>query len=198
MGASDRTVAVILDAASHVLASRGEAGSMSDVALAAGVGRSTLYRYFPTREALLEELARTALAEAGERLAAAKLDSVPPLEALARAIRTLVVVGDRYVVLLDAQVPIDLDATERTVLGPIRRVLERGQAEGAIRTDIDAGSLLELLGGLLLVSIRRAAERRTGTEETAAMIQRVFVEGAGREKVTGSGSGRRASSVQTY
>jgi hypothetical protein len=38
-------------------------------------------------------------------------------------------------------------------------------------------SLLELLGGLIVVSIRLAAEHKTGVEETAATIQRVFVEG---------------------
>jgi len=176
---SEKTAALILEAASHVLAIRGEAGSMAEVASAAGVGRSTLYRHFPTREALLDELARVALAEAGKRLAEAKLESVPPPEALARAIRTLVVVGDRYIVLLEAQVPIEPAATERAIVAPIRRVLERGQADGVVRTDIDTESLLDLLGGLIVVSIRLAADRQAGVEETAATIQRVFIEGAG-------------------
>jgi hypothetical protein len=102
---------------------------------------------------------------------------VPPLEALARAIRTIAVVGDRYIVLLEAQVSLDPAASKRTVVDPLLRVIERGQAEGVIRTDIDAMSLLELLGGLIVVSIRLAAEHKTGVEETAATIQRVFVEG---------------------
>ncbi len=179
MSVSEKTTATILEAASHVLALRGEAGSMSEVASAAGVGRSTLYRHFPTREALLEALTKMALTEAGDRLAEAKLESVPPLEALARAIRTIVAVGDRYVVLLEAQVSIDPAASERAIVAPLRRVIERGQADGVIRTDIDAMSLLELLGGLIVVSIRLAADRQTGVEETAATIQRVFVEGVG-------------------
>ena len=179
MSVSEKTAETILEAASHVLALRGEAGSMSEVASAAGVGRSTLYRHFPTREALLEALTRMALTEAGDRLAEAKLESVPPLEALARVIRTLVFVGDRYIVLLEAQVQLDSAASERAVVAPLRRVIERGQADSVIRSDIDAVSMLELLGGLIVVSIRLAAEHQTGIEETAATIQRVFVEGVG-------------------
>jgi hypothetical protein len=38
-------------------------------------------------------------------------------------------------------------------------------------------SLLELLGGLIVVSIRVAAERQAGVEETAAKIQSVFIDG---------------------
>ena len=179
MSISEKTAATILEAASHVLALRGEAGSMSEVASAAGVGRSTLYRHFPTREALLEALTQMALTEASDRLAEAKLESVPPLEALARVIRTLVFVGDRYIVLLEAQVALDPATSERAVVAPLRRVIERGQTDGVIRTDFDAMSLLELLGGLIVVSIRLAAEHQRGVEETAATIQRVFVEGIG-------------------
>src|SRR5262245_26610502 len=94
----DRTASAILDAAAHALAERTDA-SMADVASAAGVGRATLYRYYPSREALLDALAAEALADAGARLADAGLDRVPVPEAIERIVRALVAVGDRYVVL---------------------------------------------------------------------------------------------------
>ncbi|MGH3259142.1 MAG: helix-turn-helix domain-containing protein, partial [Streptosporangiaceae bacterium] len=50
----DRAARVILDAAAALLAERGESVSMADIAEAAGVGRATVYRYFPTKDALLD------------------------------------------------------------------------------------------------------------------------------------------------
>jgi len=41
-----------------------------------------------------------------------------PARALARAIRTIAVVGDRYIVLLEAQVSLDPAASKRTVVDP--------------------------------------------------------------------------------
>src|SRR3974390_767640 len=95
-----RTPAAILETAASLLAERLGA-SMNDIAAAAGVGRATLYRYFPTREALLNALADGALEELTARIAAAGLDQVPVPEALQRLLRAVLAVGDRYVVLLD-------------------------------------------------------------------------------------------------
>src|ERR671923_968724 len=64
----ERVAAAILEAAARVLAVGGEQASMNDVAAAAGVARATLYRYFPSRQALLDELGRVAADEAGTRV----------------------------------------------------------------------------------------------------------------------------------
>src|SRR5919197_2205650 len=94
-----RVSAAILEAAAEVLATRGEQASMADVAAAAGVGRATVYRYFPNRQALLDELGQFALRGARERLLAASLDKVSVEEGVSRAVRALVGVGDYFVVL---------------------------------------------------------------------------------------------------
>jgi AcrR family transcriptional regulator len=56
---------------------------MNDVADAAGVARATVYRYFPNRDALLDELARAAVADVEARLASARIDAVAPEEGIA-------------------------------------------------------------------------------------------------------------------
>jgi AcrR family transcriptional regulator len=73
---------------------------MAEVAAAAGVSRATLYRYYPSRETLLEALAAQALAEAGARIADAGLERAPVDEAIERIVRAVIAVGDRYAVLL--------------------------------------------------------------------------------------------------
>jgi AcrR family transcriptional regulator len=148
----DRTGAAILDAAAHLLAERGEA-PLAEVALAAGVGRTTLYRYFPAREKLLEALAEAALAEAAERLEAAGLEDCPVDEALARIFRALLAVGDRYIVLVREQVPLDRDALERTLGGPI---LAAPLAARALRRRLDSRAAARLRAP----ARARAGERR--------------------------------------
>src|SRR3954469_18189994 len=94
-----RVAAAILDGAAHLFANGGDQASMNDVAEAAGVARATVYRYFPNRETLLDELARSAVRDVDARLASARIDEVAPEEGIARAVRALVDVGDAFVLL---------------------------------------------------------------------------------------------------
>jgi TetR/AcrR family transcriptional repressor of mexCD-oprJ operon len=146
----ERVSAAILEAAAQVLAVRGEAASMSDVAAAAGVGRATVYRYFPSREALLERLADLALTVAGERLASAGLEKVSVEEGVERAVRVLVGVGDYFTVLARERVRPDAAQLDERLNAPLRALLERGQESGAIRPDVPATWLTESLLGLVV------------------------------------------------
>ena len=48
----------LLDAAKAAFAEKGSAASLDEIARAAGVGIGTLYRHFPTRDALIEAVYR--------------------------------------------------------------------------------------------------------------------------------------------
>ena len=171
-----RVAAAILDGAARILAVQGEQASMNDVAAAAGVARATVYRYFPNRQALLDELARAAVSEADEGLASARIDEVPPEEGVARAVRALVDVGDSFVLLARERVRSEPERFERRVTQPLRELFERGQAAGDIRPDIASALLTESLIGLIVGVL--ASTPPPGKEDIIATITGLFLDGA--------------------
>ena len=174
----DRTAAAILDAAAHTLAEHGSSANMAEVAAAAGVSRATLYRYYPSREALLEALTAKAVAETGARIADAGLDRCPAPEALERAVRAILAAGDRYAVLIGEQIEHDLSETDRLIGDPLRAVFARGIEEGLLRNDIPTEVMHRLFGGLLMAAVKLVGERQLGLEETAAATTKLFLDGA--------------------
>ena len=70
---AERNVLRIQEAAIRLWADEPGAG-VADVAAAAGVGRATLYRHFPTRESLLEAIRTQGLADGEEAVEACRLD----------------------------------------------------------------------------------------------------------------------------
>ena len=171
----ERVAAEILAAAARVLATAGDGASMSDVAAAAGIARGTLYRYFPTRQALVERLRDVAIGDAAARLQASRVDQVDPLEGLERTIRAFVDVGDVFVVgARDRRRPggADFDAS---IMRPLRALIERGQLAGLIRDDMNAAWLSETLLGLILAG---TSATHLGKEDTIGSIKRLFLDGA--------------------
>ncbi len=171
-----RVATAILDGAAQTFALRGDQASMNDVAEAAGVARATVYRYFPNREALVDELAEAAVNDVDARLAAARIGEVTPEEGIARAVRALVDVGDSFVLLARERMRSDPERFESQLIQPVRELFERGQSDGDIRTDIAGARLTESLIGLI-VSVLTSAPR-LGKEDMIATITGLFLDGA--------------------
>lgn len=171
----ERVREAILEAAASVFSAEGEKANVADVAAAAGVARATVYRYFGTRAALLEELARLAVARAGERLASARVDEVGAAEGVARAVRAMIDVGDLFVVLARERVSPDAGAYERSLAAPLRRLVERGQRAGELRQDVPPSWLSESLVGLVVAIL--AARPAGGREDVAAAAASLFLDG---------------------
>jgi TetR/AcrR family transcriptional regulator, mexCD-oprJ operon repressor len=171
-----RVAAAILEGAAQLFARDGDQASMNDVAEAAGVARATVYRYFPNREALLDELAQTAVHDVEMRLASARIDAVPPEEGVARAVRALVDMGNLFVVLARERQRSGAERLERGLVEPLHQLVERGQVSGDIRDDITPARLTESLIGLVVGMLTSTPS--LGREDMTATITGLFLDGA--------------------
>ncbi|MFC3997489.1 TetR/AcrR family transcriptional regulator [Nocardiopsis sediminis] len=180
----DRIASGIIATAATVLAERGETASMAEIAEAAGVGRATLYRYFPNREALLAGLVQAAFDDLSARIADADLASVPVREGVARVARAFVTAGGTYTAVVNLRhsrggpgMP-PLPETDRRLAEPVRALLRRGAADGTLRGDMPAEVLFEMFTALLERAISQAAVQGWGAEHASAVVTALFLDGA--------------------
>ncbi len=136
---------VVMRAATSLLATDSGA-SLAEIAAAAGVGRTTVHRIFPTRADLLSALAMDALDRLREALAAARLDDGPAPEALSRVVDEVLPLADELR-FLDAGPDIwDLPQMRDgwwSVAATLDALVQRGQREGDIRGDVPAELIVE-------------------------------------------------------
>jgi AcrR family transcriptional regulator len=173
-GLRARVTSAILEAAASALARNGDV-SMAEVADAAGVARATLYRYFPNRDALVDAVAETALADAAGRLDSARIAEIPIGDGVARAVRALVEIGDPFIVAGRERLRTDADAFDRSVATPIAAMFERGSTAGAIRGDVPPRWLAEVLIGLVVAGL--GARPVLARDDLVAAISSVFLDG---------------------
>jgi TetR/AcrR family transcriptional regulator, mexCD-oprJ operon repressor len=176
----DRTATAIIDSAATLFAERGEAVSMEEIARSAGIGRATVYRYFPNREELLSAMAAASIQELAARIKAANLESVAVEEAIARLARAIIATGSKYIALngdsarySDAYPDFDIKVTK-----PIRALFRRAVAAGSLRQDLPPDVLMDLFSGLIKGALDTAASGRRGIGETAAAVTTLFLDGA--------------------
>jgi AcrR family transcriptional regulator len=143
----------LLDVAKEAFTRSGPNASLDDIAKEAGVGAGTLYRHFPTRDALIEAVYRTEvekLAAAERRFAAA----MSPIEAL-RAWMLLFVdyIATKQIIAsaLNAYVggPSKLyEGSRAQIQGAIDSLVKRAIQNGDIRRDLEPFDLLRALVGV--------------------------------------------------
>jgi AcrR family transcriptional regulator len=149
----------ILTTAIGVLADRPTA-SMREIALASGTGRTTLYRHFPDRQALVLAMFDRVVEEADQLTGQALADGAgaDPVRVVADLSAELADLGDRYRFLrhdLLSNGPIaDRNATARR-RSPLRSYLTAGQLDGRIRADLDADWLLDVIVALVTEAASR-------------------------------------------
>ena len=143
----------LLSVAADCFAEHGTAASLRDVARRADVGIGTLYRHFPTREALLEAVLNQRF-EQLRRRADALAATASPATALRAWLGEFAVGSAAYKGLPEEMMGAlnDADSQLHASCAAMRaagaRLLESAQDAGAVRADITAGELLALAAGL--------------------------------------------------
>jgi AcrR family transcriptional regulator len=147
----------LLEAAVHAFASEGADVTLEAIAKTAGVGIGTLYRHFPTREALVEATYRHELAWLCDAVPGL-LRSLPPDQAT-RAWMDLFmdyVTTKRYLAgALRAVVASNgtLFAQSRTrLIAALAALLDAGATAGTLRSDVEPNDVLVALSGVSLAA----------------------------------------------
>ena len=171
----DRTATAIIECAARILAERGEAVTMEEIASSAGIGRATLYR-----GQLLSAMAAASLQELATRIDEADLEAVPFEEAIARLSRAIIATGSKYIALSRDSVnhSDEQPGLDDKVIEPIRALFRRAVAEATFRDDLPPDLLMGLFSGLIKGALETTASQRRGTEETAAAVTTLFLHGA--------------------
>lgn len=151
-----RNRARILVAAEEVLAEKGAAAGIDDVAAAAGVGVGTLYRHFPTKEALIEAILLVRLGRMVEE-GRGYLSAERPGEALFAFLASFVAQSQQKQDLLDSLAKgIDHEqlyesdgarAVLEEMAGVVGELLAAAQAAGEVRADVSVDDLIGLTLG---------------------------------------------------
>ncbi len=155
----------LLAVARELVMEKGADASLRDVARTAGVGLGTLYRHFPTREALLEALLRQGFDELTVKAGDLATSSAPG-DALVSWLRDLVACANDYrgaIASMVASIEDEGSALHTsciTMKAAGTRLLVRAQDEGAARSDLDGADLFALVSALAWVGDQPALAPR--------------------------------------
>ncbi|GAA3987036.1 TetR/AcrR family transcriptional regulator [Actinomadura viridis] len=156
---AQRNRARILEAAEAVFAAKGPAASTEEIALRAGVGIGTVFRHFPTKEALLQAIIgrladrlaedTASLAEGGDPGTAFFTFFAGMVE---RAARTKTVID----LLAEAGIAITVAKPIRMLRESIEDLLTNAQHAGTVRRDVRVTEVIALLIGVCQAALHTA------------------------------------------
>ncbi|MEV5745688.1 helix-turn-helix domain-containing protein [Microbispora rosea] len=154
---AERNRARLLDVAVDLFAEHGDQVQMGEVARAAQVGVGTLYRHFPTRQALVEAVAEQRFSEI---LAFAENECLPNPDTRAALTCFLTHVAQMHQTGRGLSGAIEATFGSTAPRGPLAvellaigdTLIRRGHADGTVRADITVDDLYMLVGALAMIS----------------------------------------------
>jgi AcrR family transcriptional regulator len=172
-----RNKKLIVQAAREVFATAGLAAPIDEIAQRAGVGTGTLYRHFPTKEALFEAviIGRVEdLVEEARRLIAGN----DPKTAFFKLLSELVRHGDGHKDLMDALAKQSFDL-QKAVPGllaemwnSVGQLLEQAQQAGTVRRDVQLPHVQALVSAACT-----AIDRQGGGDGCERVVWTVIIDG---------------------
>jgi AcrR family transcriptional regulator len=152
---AQRNRTLLITAARAAFTERGSDASLEDIARRAGVGVGTLYRHFPTRQALVEAV----YVEEVEALCRSAADDVDgsSWDALIRWFNRFVdYVVTKRALLDEMMATIGQDARifrtcHDAITGAGEPLLDRAKEDGLVRPDIEFIDVIRMVGGIAMI-----------------------------------------------
>ena len=153
---------------------------MLEIASASGIGRATLYRHFPTREALIVAITKQALDETEKAVEASRLEEGTAAEALIRLISALIDIGDRYRFLLSqgkAMVEEQRQGHGMRFSAAVEALFRRGQASGEFSALLSPSWMATIFGSLVVTVIHEVATGNLDQPQARATVSHAMLHG---------------------
>ncbi|WP_033327976.1 TetR/AcrR family transcriptional regulator [Streptomyces yerevanensis] len=165
----------LLEVARQAFATEGLSVSLDELARRAGVGPGTLYRHFPTKEALFEAVVHERLRRLVDEARTLSSRADDPGAALFTILNRIVADAAEKADLIEAlagagvEVRTTVSATAADLRHEIGHILARAQDDGTVRADIDTADLMAVLGGVLL-ALRHPANKAADPRRSLAIV----------------------------
>lgn len=172
-----RNAARLVEVATEVFAEHGYDASLEEIARRANLGVGTLYRHFPTREALVDEVLGH-VAEEFQPLMDESRELPRSVERLRIQLGIFVDYNRRFggiaARLKETTVGHDPPLTTHAMAWKAycTQIITDGQKDGLVRTDIDPMDVVRMLGGISMME--RAHCMALSVEERDAIAERTF------------------------
>ncbi|GER90345.1 hypothetical protein KDW_45070 [Dictyobacter vulcani] len=157
--------------------------SMHDIAVAAGIGRTTLHRYFASRDDMLRALLLSAFQDIEQAMTECQIETGTALEALERIITVLMPIGHRFTFLLGAwpfaEDNKELKSRELRLLYQLEGLVQRGQKEKSLRTDLPVRWIIDTMTALLFMAWQRISDGYIAPRDASKLIMTTLLTGVG-------------------
>lgn len=167
--------------AGFAVLSRNAGASLAEIADAAGVGRATLHRYFPTRDELLRSLALTAITEMDAAAEDAAQDAESYSDALRASLEALIPLSTRHGFLANEPIGDDPELAREYARQKeeVRELVEAAKSEGSFDATVPTTWIVHAYEYLLYAAWESVNEGEATANQAANLAWRTLTAGLG-------------------